>query len=212
MTNKIGLLLLASAALAGCQTARGVDLPARGVETVNVPVVSRADYAFDAAAPSGGLDASEAARLDAWFRSLDLGYGDAIYLDGPYASSARSDVARVAGRYGLLVSDGAPVTQGSIPSGAVRIVVSRTRASVPGCPDWSRPANPNFNNQTMSNFGCAVNANYAAMVADPNDLVQGREGGTTDLTTGARAVQSYRSATPSGEKGLQDISTKKKDN
>lgn len=209
MTNKLSFLLLASAALAGCGVHRGVDEPARGLVPVNVPVVSRADYVFDAAAPGGTLDPTEAARLDGWFRGLELGYGDTITLDGPDAAMARADVARVAGRYGLLVGEGAPVTAGAVPPGAVRVVVSRTRASVPGCPNWSKPSNPNFNNELMSNFGCAVNGNLAAMVANPADLVSGREAnGGSDPTTGSRAIQSYRSQKPTGEGGLKDISTK----
>ena len=52
----------------------------------DVPVVTRADYAFDVAAPDGSLPSNEAGRLDAWFRSLDLGYGDSIYIDGAYAA------------------------------------------------------------------------------------------------------------------------------
>jgi pilus assembly protein CpaD len=209
MTNKLSFLLLASAALAGCQVHRGVDEPARGIIPVNQPVVSSASYVFDAAAPMGNLDPAEAARLDGWFRGLELGYGDVISLDGPEAASARADVARVAGRYGLLVSQGAPVTEGAIPPGAVRVVVSRTRASVPGCPNWSRPSNPNYNNELMSNFGCGVNSNLAAMVANPADLVSGREavaGG--DPAVGTRAIQSFRSQKPTGEGGLKDISTK----
>jgi pilus assembly protein CpaD len=210
MTNKLSLLLLASVALAGCQVHRGVDEPARGIVPVNVPVVAKADYVFDAAAPAGSLDPSEAARLDGWFRGLELGYGDVISLDGPDAASARADVARIAGRYGMLVSDaGAPVTAGAVPPGAVRVVVSRTRASVPGCPNWSRPSNPNFNNELMSNFGCAVNGNLAAMVANPADLISGRESATgSDSVTGTRAIESLRSRKPTGDGGLQDISTK----
>jgi len=209
MTNKLSFLLLASAALAGCGVHRGVDEPTRGLIPVNEPVVSRADYVLDAAAPGGMLDASEAARLDGWFRGLELGYGDVISVDGADAASARADVARVAGRYGLLVSDGAPVTAGAIPPGAVRVVVSRTRASVPGCPNWDRASNPNFNNELMSNFGCAVNGNLAAMVANPGDLISGREAASgSDPTTGTRAIQSYRSQKPTGEGGLKDISTK----
>ena len=48
MRSKFGLLLIASAALAGCgyHAAQG-DVPARGVEPVNVPVVTHADYVFD---------------------------------------------------------------------------------------------------------------------------------------------------------------------
>lgn len=207
MTHKLSFLLLASATLAGCQIHRGVDEPARGLVPVNQPVVSSADYVFDAAAPSGSLDPSEAARLDGWFRGLELGYGDVISVDGAESASARADVARVAARYGMLVSEGAPVTAGAIPPGAVRVVVSRTRASVPGCPNWSKASNPNFNNELMSNYGCAVNGNLAAMVANPADLVSGRESGVLDPITGTRAIQSLRSQKPTGEGGLKDIST-----
>jgi pilus assembly protein CpaD len=174
--------------------------------------VSRSDYVFDAAAPDGSLAPYEAARLNAWFAGLDLGYGDTIYVDGPYSHGARSDVAQVASNYGLMVADGAPVTAGAVGPGMVRVIVSRTRASVPNCPNWSVPSQPNSQNRTMSNFGCAVNANLAAMIADPQDLVHGREGsGVSDALTSAKAVGAYRRAEPTGNKGLQDISTKKKD-
>ena len=53
MSRTIMLLLLASAASA-CKTT-APDMPARGVAAVNVPVVTRADYAFDLAAPDGAL-------------------------------------------------------------------------------------------------------------------------------------------------------------
>lgn len=210
MTNKLSFLLLASAALAGCQVHRGVDEPARGILPVNEPVVAQTDYVFDAAAPSGSLDPSEAARLDGWFRGLELGYGDVISLEGPDSALARADVARIAGRYGLLLSDGgAPVTPGAIPPGAVRVVVSRSRASVPGCPNWSRPSGPNYNNELMSGFGCAVNGNLAAMVANPADLISGRESSGTDVSAGARAIQSLRTRAQTGDGGgLQAVSSK----
>jgi pilus assembly protein CpaD len=208
MRNQIVIALLATT-LAGPALAKEPS-PARGLESVNVPVVTRSDYAFDAAAPDGSLAPGEQARLDAWFRGLDLGYGDAIYVDGAYADAARSDVARVASRYGLLLSNGAPVAQGMVAPGAVRVVVSRTRASVPGCPNWREKSQPNWNNHNMSNYGCGVNGNLAAMIADPNDLVWGREGtGVDNADTAARAIRSYRNAKPTGEGGLIDVSTKK---
>ena len=207
MRNQIALLALA-AALSACGPNSETN-PLNGVSAVNVPVVSRADYAFDAAAPDGSLASGESARLDAWFRSLQLGYGDAIYVDGS-SDAARDDVARVAGQYGLLISPGAPITQGEIPGGSVRIVVSRTQASVPNCPNWSVPSQPNFGNASMSNMGCGVNSNLAAMIANPQDLVSGREGsGVGDSSTATKAVQSYRKAVPTGTEGLKDISTKK---
>jgi pilus assembly protein CpaD len=209
MARKSALIIVA-AALSACQHVPQ-DLPDRGLESVNVPFVHRSDYALDVAAPDGSLSSAERARLDAWFRSLQLGYGDSIYVDGAYSDGARGDVARVAGQYGMLISSGAPVTQGSIPPGSVRVVVSRTRAEVPNCPNWSVPAQPNYNNRTMSNFGCGVNSNLATMVANPEDLIHGREGDPyVDAAAASRGVGVYYSTPPTGKKGLQDVKTSDK--
>jgi pilus assembly protein CpaD len=206
--RSISLLLIASASLAGCSYTKQ-DLPDRGVAAVNVPVVTRADYVFDAAAPGGTMAPSDTARLDAWFRGLDLGYGDSVYVDAPYADTARYEVAQVAGKYGMLLQPGAPVTAGAVAPGNIRVIVSRTRAEVPNCPNWSRPAQPNQENRMLSNFGCGVNANLAAMVANPEDLVHGREAaGVGDPLTSNKAVNTYRSTEPSGKKGLQSVSSK----
>jgi len=206
MRSKVILIALASS-LAACNTTS--DLPDQGVASVNVPVVTSADYVFDAAAPDGALASGEAARLNGWFQGLGLGYGDTVYVDGPYADAARGQVAAVAGQYGMMVAAGAPVTQGVVQPGTVRVVVSRRRAVVPNCPNWSRPSEPDFQNRTHSNYGCGVNSNLAAMVANPEDLIYGREGAITgDVNAAAKAVMFYRSQPPSGSKGLQDVNTK----
>lgn len=205
MRSKL-LLIAAGTALAGCQNMP--DVPSAGLAAVNVPVVTSADYVFDAAAPGGALAPGEGQRLDGWFQGLGLGYGDTVYVDG-YAPAARQQVAAIAGRYGMLVSTGAPVTAGVVAPGSTRIVVARRRAVVPNCPNWSQPSQPNLDNKNTSNFGCSVNANLAAMVADPEDLVHGREGnGVGDPMTGAKAVNLYRSQAPTGSKGLTGVSTK----
>ncbi len=207
MRSKL-LLIALGTALAGCRTT--ADEPDRGLATVNVPVVTSANYVFDAAAPGGMLAPGEPERLDGWFQGLGLSYGDAIYVDGAYGQAAEGQVARVAGRYGMMVQPGAPVTAGMVAPDSVRVVVSRRRAEVPNCPNWSTPSQPNTQNRSVPNFGCAVNTNFAAMVADPVDLVRGREGtGVGDAATGAKAINLYRGAPPTGAKGLQDINTKK---
>lgn len=205
MRSKLLIIALASS-VAACASK---DLPDTGVAALHVPVVTSADYVFDAAAPGGALAPGEADRLNGWFQGLGIGYGDKIFVDGDYGDAARAQVAAVAGQYGMLVSAGAPVTTGAVQPGSVRVVVSRRRAVVPGCPDWSLQSSPNVENRNMSNFGCGVNANLAAMVANPEDLIHGREGsGTNDVTTAARAVEFYRTTPPTGTKGLQDISPK----
>ena len=210
MASKSALLLVAAAAISGCAYKPGPD-PEAGVIPVHEPVVNRADFVFDAAAPNGSLASSEAARLDSWFRSLNLRYGDSVYVEGgPYSEAARSQIGAIAASYGLLMTEGAPVTAGGAAPGSVRVIVSRTVASVPDCPNWERKAQPNYNNKMMPNFGCGVNANLAAMVANPEDLVHGREGSSvTDVMTGSKAVGVYRSTAPTGTKGLQDTKTSK---
>ena len=139
MRIKLAFLFLASVTTGACSYTPGEPVPQRGIIPVNVPVVSRADYSFDAMTQGGQLPPTETARLDGWFRGLGLGYGDAIFVDGPMAEAARSDVAGIAGRYGLMLSAGAPVTVGAIMDGSVRVVVSRTRASPTGASRRARP-------------------------------------------------------------------------
>ena len=202
MRSKLILIALC-ASVAACNTP---DMADRGVASTKVPVVTSADYVFDAAAPDGSLAPGQAERLNGWFQGLGLGYGDRVFVDGAYADAARGEVASIAGQYGMLVTPGAPVTAGVVQPGTVRVVVSRRRAEVPGCPDWGRTSQPNFDNRNMSNFGCGVNSNIAAMIANPEDLVHGQEGnGVGDTATAAKAIEVYRAAPPSGAKGLQSV-------
>ena len=210
MRSKFILIALGSA-LAGCATGpqQHHDIPEMGMAAVNVPVVTSQDYVFDAAAPGGSLAASEGDRLNGWFQGLGLGYGDTIYVDGGFAPGARAQVAAIAGKYGMMVTPGAPVTDGVVAPGSVRVVVARRRASVPGCPHWTYRSQPDWDNKTMSNYGCGVNSNLSAMVANPEDLLHGREGdAAVDARTAARAVNLYRTKAPTGTGGLQDVSPK----
>lgn len=187
------------------------DTASRGLESVHQAVVSRTHYVFDVSAPVGDtLTAGDADRLNGWFQSIKLRFGDRISVDAPGGDvDARRAVANVVARFGLLVGDRAPVTEGDIPPGAVRVIVSRMTATVPNCPDFSTPSNPQFTGKQASNYGCAVNANLTAMVADPHDLLAGREGPqSVDASTSTKAILGYRIAPLTGAGALKVESTK----
>ena len=205
MRSKFLLIALGSA-LAGCQSMP--DNPAKGVAAVNVPVVTSTDYVFDAAAPAGALAPGEAERLNGWFQGLGLGYGDTVYVDAGYAPAARTQVARVAGRYGMMVSIGAPVTAGTVQPGSVRVVVARRRAVVPGCPNWSQPSQTDWDNKIMSDFGCGVNSNLAAMVANPADLAQPRAETPASSTRRSVVLEAYRKGEQTSSKAPDNNSAK----
>jgi pilus assembly protein CpaD len=207
MTRPAGtaLALALGLSLAGCMS----QPTNRSLDSLKQPVVERTNMTLDLNAGSGGLPIPEQKRLNDWFAATGLGYGDRLSIDDPLASKAtRESVAEIAGRYGVLISDGAPVTQGFVQPGTVRVVVTRSDAYVPGCPDWSGRGNYNYNNGTHDGFGCAVNGNLAAMVANPEHLIHGAEGtGETVIMTSDKAIETYRKQTPTGEKGLTTVSS-----
>ena len=172
------------------------------------PVVERTNYTLDLAASADGLSVAEQQRLAEWFETIDLKYGDRVEIDDPTMGAATRDaVASLAGRHGILLADGAPTTAGFVAPGQARIVVTRSTASVPGCPDWSAKSDMNYNNAMYPNYGCAINSNLAAMVANPEDLIKGQEGtGETVVATSTKAIESYRTIAPTGSKGLTDVS------
>lgn len=185
------LALSLAGLLAGC----GGMATNRSVDSVNQPVVEKTNYVFDVSTGPGGLALPEQRRLAGWFDTLGLRYGDKIFIDDPLASGGtRAAVEAVAARYGMLLSEGAPVTQGYVNAGTARIVVVRATASVPNCPNWRSDSDVNLANATSKNYGCAVNSNLAAMMADPEHLVKGVE--ASDAATGiagaTKAIQVFR--------------------
>ena len=181
----------------------------RSLDSVKQPVVERTNYTLDVRAGAGGLSIPEQQRLAGWFEAMDLRYGDRVSIDDPMASGAtHAAVAKLASRHGILINKGAPVTSGYVQPGSVRVVITRSNAYVPGCPDWSAKSDMNYNNATSPGYGCATNSNLAAMVANPEDLIQGQEGnGETVVSTSNKAIGSYRDQAPTGEGGLAQTGT-----
>ena len=88
------------------------------------------------------------------------------------------------------------------------MIVTRSTASVPSCPDWAAKSDTNLGNATSSNYGCATNSNIASMVADPEHLIRGANStGRTVVMSSTKAIDSYREAKPTGEQGLKQEST-----
>lgn len=184
----------------------------RSVESVHQPVVSRTDFVFDVTATRYGLAPGEADRLSGWFDGLRLGYGDTIRIDDPagWNGGAQDGVAAIVSRYGMLLSrDPAPATTGHPASGTIRVVVSRAVAHVDGCPNWSHSDVVEYSSSTGSNFGCSTASNLAAMIANPEDLVEGRSGDRSgDAMLSVKAIKTYRDAVTTGAAGVKAESSK----
>ena len=189
--QKVTILIAASLGLAGCGT-----LPTNtSMYSVHQPVVERANYTIDLASDGDGIAVADQKRLNEWLETLDLRYGDRISIDsgdGMGNDNAARDVRAAAAERGVLVAERAPATPGIIAPGNIRVVVTRSQASVPSCPDNRTTHGHNFNAGNNSNYGCALNSNLAAMVADPEDLVRGRDNKRLDSNSGNAAVNAYK--------------------
>jgi len=183
-------------------TACGSTTANRSVYSERQPVVSKSNFVLDLSAGNGGLSASEQNRLSGWFDALELGYGDRVSIDDPrYSASAvaKAAVENIVASYGLLISETAPVTEGNVPAGLMRVVVMRTSASVPGCPDYSHRSHTDFQARTSANYGCGTNSTLAAMIADPEDLVRGQNADGEDQAQASKAIRAYRDKKVGGQ-------------
>lgn len=200
-------------AVGACSTQPRALTPAinYGVYSLHQPVVEHTNFVFDLRVEGDRVPDAELERLTAWFNSIDVRYGDRLTIDEPRGSESagvRGDLARVASDFGLLLSDGAPVTEGAVEPGTVRVVASRASAHVEGCPNWTDPGIESPV-RTGTNYGCAINSNLAAMIANPDDLVRGRESsGQESALTAGRAIRTYRERTPTGGQPLPAVTTR----
>jgi pilus assembly protein CpaD len=75
--------------------------------------------------------------------------------------------------------------------GRVEVGYMSFEAHTAPCGDWSESASITFENTPMPNFGCAVQHNIAAQVADPRDLEQSRGLGTPDAVQRMQVFNKY---------------------
>lgn len=146
--------------LAGC-AAGSLGSSNTSMYSVHQPVVERTNFAIDLNSDSGGLSVAEQSRLAEWFDALELRYGDRVSVDygSGYQSNATSvAVQKIAANRGLTMAGPAPVTAGDVSPGMIRVIVTRSSASVPSCPDMTTDHDRNYNASNHSNYGCASNS------------------------------------------------------
>jgi pilus assembly protein CpaD len=74
----------------------------------------------------------------------------------------------------------------------LRVGFVRFQATVPACGQSWENLTATEANVVQSNFGCAVTANMASMIADPADIAGPRHAGAADAGRRVTVIQSYR--------------------
>jgi pilus assembly protein CpaD len=137
---------------------------------------------------------AEGASLAQFLRKSGAHRGDTVTVAGggdPIGEARRGRVTDALRRMGLA----ARPDETAVAAGRDSVVVVMDGVTVPptaDCPRWGPLGGADPTNAPPRNFGCATDANLYLMVADPADLVAGREPGAVDAEPGMRAVRFYR--------------------
>lgn len=146
-----------------------------------------------------GLSANQRAALDALVGRFAMEGASALVIEAPaggdpvaaeaaWSVKAAFEAAGVPGDRIQVVGYAAPD-----PRAPVLVGFETVRAVVPQCGTQWGSLGRTGDNQSASNFGCAVTANLAAQIADPRDIVVPRA--LTPADAGRRSVvfDAYRS-------------------
>jgi len=172
--------------LAGCITP-SADRPVTAYKQVNKVDFVRFDHDVMYRNGEPRPSAAEMERLTAFLRDTQTGVGDAVFVAGGSPDQRRKLGAHLASNR-LDVRD---VGENGAP-GRVSVIVERYIVTPPACPDWSKPVGEDFENTPGANFGCAITSNLGMMVANPGDLLRGRDPGASDGTAVTAAIRRYR--------------------
>lgn len=144
---------------------------------------------------SAGLMPEDAAQLDAFVQDYLARGNGAIRVLVPEGPGSQAEIAYFGERLANMGVPRSRILVGTQPvnDGDRRVEVSYVAytAHTDGCGDWSENVADTDMNLPMPNFGCAVQHNVAAMVADPRDLQTPRTMDSPDATRRAAVMGHY---------------------
>lgn len=138
------------------------------------------------------LSPADAARLRQLAATGTIGAADRVLVAaaGPPDLAARraGAISSQLLHYGIVAS---PIQLADMRPDRGLVEITRTLVTLPACPNWSKPAQPGFDNQPSSNHGCAAQLNLGLMVAHPTDLASGTPLGMAEGQPAAAAMNRY---------------------
>ena len=156
-----------------------------------------------------GIAEADRARFDSFIaRYRDSGDG-AIVISAPGGIEAQAALAFFADRINRM---GVPkdhirvATREASGDQRVQINYVAYKAHTDPCGDWSDDLDYTLDNSTPKNFGCAVQQDIAAQIADPHDLVAPRAMDGADANRRAAVLGKYEQGQVTAAQKSQDQS------
>jgi pilus assembly protein CpaD len=176
----------------GCALSNGADTIAED-GAVNHPIAVEPSFRDLKLAFAGGAESmstEDSVKFDAFLADYRTHGNGSLGISVPGGATSRAAITYFAERAAAtgISRDKILVSAHDVANGDNRVDVSYIAytAHTDACGDWSENLAFTGDNQTPKNFGCSVQHNIAAMVADPRDLLG--PGGMGPVDTNRRAV------------------------
>ena len=203
--STFALMCCAALSLSGCITDEAAldDLrqPVAYSGSAAYPItVAKGPITLAVSSKQGTLQPSQINAVQAFTNQAASAGVTPITISRPSGGGASARVASEIAA--LMVQQGIPRNRvrvathtGSASSPVVLSFVS-TYARTRACGDWSEDVSENSMNQHMASHGCAVQANIAAMVADPNTLIVPTPKDPARAASQVSAIKNLENPTP----------------
>ncbi len=222
------VLAMGTAALSGCKTVEEPGAHLAGTTLINhnekhpILVAQQPSTMSIAIAPgSHGLSPGQVAQVESFlarYRASDAG-NSKLVIAVPSGGSNESSAMRAAGQLNGLIKEAGfadnavqvqPYQTGRGSNGPIRFAYMRYVAQGPNCGQWPDNLARDSRNLNYHNFGCAQQANLAAMIANPADLVTPRTMDPADAERRSLVFDRYRQGkSPASDKGTDDNASSK---
>ncbi|CAN7144645.1 CpaD family pilus assembly protein [Pararhizobium sp. LjRoot235] len=202
-----GALLLAGTTLAGCASRDGMSTGALpdDYRTRHPIVIAEAEHAIDVPVASSDRHLTLGARdvirgFASGYRNSATGTVQILVPSGSANAHAASALRKEI--RGVLVGAGIPaerLSEASYQAGGdddaapIRLSYSAITAKTAPCGNWPKDLVANtIENKNYENFGCASQANLAAQVSNPMDLLGPRAMSPIDAVQRGQVISDYR--------------------
>ncbi len=179
---------------------------------VNHPITVEPSYRalkLDWAPQVGGLAPAEEVQFDAFVGDYIAHGNGSIAISAPDIVGGQEAAGWFASRINAMgVSRDKILIAGHDAAGGMQVEVNYVsyQAHTDKCGDWSDDLAFTLDNSTPKNFGCAVQQNIAAMVADPRDLLGPRALGPDDAGRRTTVIGNYEQGkVTSADKRMSDL-------
>jgi pilus assembly protein CpaD len=197
--------LLAALAAGSCATPYNTSDGPMEDPVVNHPIQVEPSYRslkLSFSAPNAGLMPDDSQHFDDFVADFIQHGNGSISVTVPSGRDASATIAYFGER---MATAGVPrdrilVGTRDVAGGDMRVELGYIsyQASTAPCGDWSASVTYTASNHPTANFGCAVQHNIAAQVADPRDLMAPQPLGSGDAARRAVVYDNYKNGKPTG--------------